>query len=37
MRNAIPVLTVVVAILGIWYLAVGPMNFRLALDAATRL
>lgn len=36
MRNAIPVLTVVVAILGIWYLAVGPMNFRLALDAATR-
>ena len=36
MRNVLPVLTVVAAILGIWYLAVGPMNFRLALDAATR-
>lgn len=36
MRNVFPVLAVVAVILGVWYLAVGPMNFRLALDAATR-
>lgn len=36
MRNLLPILTVVAVILGLWYLAVGPMNFRLALDAATR-
>lgn len=36
MRNLLPILTVVAVILGVWYLAVGPMNFRLALDAATR-
>ncbi|WP_071674636.1 ABC transporter permease [Nioella nitratireducens] len=36
MRSAVPILTVVAVILGLWYLAVGPMNFRLALDAATR-
>lgn len=36
MRNLIPILTVVAVILGAWYAAVGPMNFRLALDAATR-
>jgi NitT/TauT family transport system permease protein len=36
MRNLLPILTIVAVILGLWYLAVGPMNFRLALDAATR-
>ncbi|MGI3186420.1 ABC transporter permease [Nioella aestuarii] len=36
MRNLLPILTVVAVILGVWYMAVGPMNFRLALDAATR-
>jgi NitT/TauT family transport system permease protein len=36
MRNLLPILTIVAVILGVWYLAVGPMNFRLALDAATR-
>ena len=36
MRSLLPILTVVAVILGLWYAAVGPMNFRLALDAATR-
>ncbi len=36
MRNILPILTIVAAILGIWLAAVAPMNFRLALDAATR-
>ncbi|MFV1877197.1 ABC transporter permease [Nioella sp.] len=36
MRNVLPILTVVAVLLGVWYLAVAPMNFRLALDAATR-
>ncbi|WP_370267460.1 ABC transporter permease, partial [Nioella sp.] len=36
MRSLLPILTVVAAILGLWLVAVAPMNFRLALDAATR-
>ncbi|MEM7317939.1 MAG: ABC transporter permease subunit [Pseudomonadota bacterium] len=36
MRNSLPVLTVLAAILGIWYLAVAPMNIRVALDQAER-
>lgn len=35
-RALIPVLTVLAAILGIWYLAVAPMNIRVALDQAER-
>jgi NitT/TauT family transport system permease protein len=36
MRNALPVLTVLIAILAIWYVAVAPMNIRVALDQAQR-
>ncbi|MDX1819807.1 MAG: ABC transporter permease subunit [Paracoccaceae bacterium] len=36
MRNALPVLTVLLAILAIWYVAVAPMNIRVALDQAQR-
>lgn len=36
MRNLLPVLTVLAAIVGIWYLAVAPMNIRTALDQAER-
>ncbi len=36
MRNVFPILTIVAVIFAIWYAAVIPMNFRLALDAATR-
>jgi len=35
-RGALPVAVVVGVLLGIWLAAVGPMNFRLALDQATR-
>jgi len=36
MRNALPVLAVLGAILVLWYLAVAPMNVRVALDQAER-
>ena len=36
MRAALPVLTVLAAILALWYLAVAPMNIRGALDLAER-
>ncbi len=36
MRNLVPVLTVLAVIVGIWYLAVAPMNIRVALDQAER-
>jgi len=36
MRNALPILTVLIAILAIWYAAVAPMNIRVALDQAQR-
>jgi NitT/TauT family transport system permease protein len=36
MRNALPILTVLAVILGIWYAAVAPMNIRVALDQAQR-
>ncbi|MDX5384858.1 MAG: ABC transporter permease subunit [Rhodobacterales bacterium] len=36
MRNTLPVLTVLFAILAIWYVAVAPMNIRVALDQAQR-
>jgi NitT/TauT family transport system permease protein len=36
MRNALPVLTVLLAIVAIWYAAVAPMNIRVALDQAQR-
>ncbi len=36
MRNLLPVLTVLAAILAIWYAAVAPMNIRVALDQAER-
>ena len=36
MRNILPVLTVVLAILGIWLLAVIPMNMHLVADQAQR-
>ncbi len=36
MRNTLPVLTVLIAILAIWYVAVAPMNIRVALDQAQR-
>jgi NitT/TauT family transport system permease protein len=36
MRNAVPVLTVLLAIVAIWYAAVAPMNIRVALDQAQR-
>lgn len=36
MRNALPILTVLIAILAIWYVAVAPMNIRVALDQAQR-
>ncbi len=35
-RGALPVVVVVGLLLGIWLAAVGPMNFRLALDQASR-
>jgi len=35
-RNLIPVLTVLAAIIAIWYAAVAPMNIRVALDQADR-
>ncbi|MEX0287198.1 MAG: ABC transporter permease [Paracoccaceae bacterium] len=36
MRSIAPVLTVLAVIVGIWYLAVAPMNVRVALDQAER-
>lgn len=36
MRSLLPVLTIVVAIIGIWYAAVPPMNIKLGLDQAAR-
>lgn len=36
MRSMLPILTVLGAILAIWYLAVAPMNIRVALDQAER-
>lgn len=36
MRNLLPVLTVLAALIGLWYLAVAPMNIRVALDQAER-
>ncbi|NRB05450.1 MAG: ABC transporter permease [Rhodobacteraceae bacterium] len=36
MRNLIPVLTVLIGIVAIWYLAVAPMNIRVSLDQAER-
>jgi NitT/TauT family transport system permease protein len=36
MRNALPILTVLAAIMVIWYVAVAPMNIRVALDQAQR-
>jgi NitT/TauT family transport system permease protein len=36
MRNAAPVLAVLVAIVAVWYAAVAPMNIRGALDQAQR-
>ena len=36
MRSFLPVLTVLAALLGIWYLSVAPMNIRPALDIAER-
>jgi len=36
MRNALPILTVLLAIVAIWYAAVAPMNVRVALDQAQR-
>ena len=36
MRNVIPVLTVLVVLVGLWWAAVAPMNIRPALDLAER-
>lgn len=36
MRSLLPILTVLGAVLVIWYLAVAPMNIRVALDQAER-
>ncbi len=36
MRNALPVLTVLAVIVGLWYAAVAPMNIRVSLDQAQR-
>ena len=36
MRSVLPVLTVLVAIVGLWYVAVAPMNIWQALDMAER-
>lgn len=36
MRNVLPVVTVLAVIVGLWYLAVAPMNVRIALDQAER-
>lgn len=36
MRNALPVLTVLAVIIGLWYAAVAPMNIRVTLDQAQR-
>lgn len=36
MRSVLPVLTVLAAIVGLWYLAVAPMNIWQALDMAER-
>ncbi|MFY9210254.1 MAG: ABC transporter permease subunit [Aestuariivita sp.] len=36
MRNLLPILTVLAAILALWYAAVAPMNIRVALDTAER-
>lgn len=36
MRNLLPILTVLAAILVIWYIAVAPMNIRVALDQVER-
>jgi len=36
MRNLVPILTVLTAIVALWYAAVAPMNIRGALDVAER-
>ncbi|MEM8775782.1 MAG: ABC transporter permease, partial [Pseudomonadota bacterium] len=35
-RNALPVLTVLAALIGLWYASVAPMNIRVALDQVER-
>ncbi|MEM9761387.1 MAG: ABC transporter permease [Pseudomonadota bacterium] len=37
MRALLPILTVLTAMVGIWYLAVAPMNIRIALDQVERI
>ncbi len=36
MRSVLPVITVLGALIAIWFLAVGPMNIRVSLDMAER-
>lgn len=36
MRNLLPILTVLAAMLALWYVAVAPMNIRVALDQVER-
>jgi NitT/TauT family transport system permease protein len=36
MRSLVPILTVIAVIVGLWYVAVAPMNIRTALDQADR-
>lgn len=36
MKTLLPILTVLAAIVALWYLAVAPMNMRVALDVADR-
>ena len=36
MRNLLPILTVLTAIIAVWYASVAPMNIRVALDQAER-
>lgn len=36
MRSLVPILAVVAAIIGLWYLAVPPLNIKTALDQAAR-
>ncbi|MEL7165589.1 MAG: ABC transporter permease subunit [Pseudomonadota bacterium] len=36
MKKALPILTVLIVLIGVWWAAVGPMNIRAALDIAER-
>ena len=36
MRSVLPVLTVLIVLVGVWWLSVAPMNVRVALDQAER-